>query len=280
MNDEDVAKTAVYTIRTIAPECGDVGRPFDGRVTALIPCYGKAAFVELAVSSCLRQTVPFESVRVLLMDEASAAMKEALESMSPKITCYVSERLDPVTARNALFMLLETDWLVFLDGDDELEDNFLEELSKTNGAIRYGLNTDFLPDGQKWKKFPNRGNIPADHPAQALCQNMTCLMHRDVYEDLGLDPELAFAMEDTDFVMRLLKQKKWLLTVSPDTGYFYRLCVPGQLTSDSVTYSKNARKLLLKHGIWLLYELKSLDYDGLDGLINDVTEVLHGNRGT
>lgn len=225
--DIPIIHTCGFFVRNIHFENGTKTRNLDLNtedVTILIPCYKKQNYIVETVLSCLAQTVPVK-VNVLLMDEESYKMKKKLESMGVK--CYCTERKIVTQARTFLVDNCETDWFVFLDGDDLLAPNFVETLSKLDGAARF-------PSSVNEKNGVNYPCLP-DEPtdiANTLAYNNTALIHKDVFYDLGgYDDNLCRGGEDTDFIIRLLLSD-WKMNFCSDTYYVYQRETENNLTRD------------------------------------------------
>lgn len=228
----------------------------DDRTAVLMPCFGKAAYVTDAVQSCLSQTQRPDEIVVLLMDSRSISLKESLESLDPSVKCHESGRLDAVQARELLLSLTEADWILFLDADDLLCRGFIEAVSRHECAVCYGRMERLFPDGRT-ERAGLCGGTPGNHPVNAMGQNLTCLMHRDVLSVMRLDGSLAEGGEDIDFFLRIMEEKRFLLEVEPEAAWLYRQEVDGQLTSRSAFWESFFR-MLAKHSSFLADELEAV----------------------
>lgn len=223
------------------------------KVDVLIPCYGKAAYVKEAVQSCIDQTRRPDAIRVLLMDSESIAMKEELESLSELVICEESGQLNASAARMRMADGTDAEWIVFLDADDFLEENFIEVTGGIECAVCYPQ-ISILEDGVA-DDFRHNPVLPDSHPACALCQNLTALMRREVFTDMGLDESLASGGEDLDFLLRLLKEKEYLVAHTSDTRYYWRQNVEGQLT-DSSDFLVSYLRMIEKNSEFITEELE------------------------
>lgn len=251
-------------------ENGKENREFFGTVTVLIPCYKKSSFVEDAVRSCANQTVE-TNIIVLLMDEESQKLKSKLEQY-PNTKCICTDRMNVCKARTFLVGACSTEWFVFLDADDMLPKNYVEALSKKDGAIRYTLCKNHIRDIEYMLfKRPDESEL-----TELLCYNNTCLMHKDVFYDIGYDEDLCDGGEDTDFTFRLLHSKKWHISYNTDIYYIYRFDSENQLTKDYKKfhdslvryYQKNSKDILThvevnERSFYVRSLLKNFSYEGL-----------------
>lgn len=197
-------------------------------ITVLIPCYGKAKYIEEAVKSCINQTMKPVSIIVLLMDDESIAMKEELESLDTIVTCIVSERLNACASRTKLVNeYCQTDWFILLDADDTLKENFIEETYKVEGSVIVPRKQLMTEDGSTiiYEDVFTKQVYLCGNPFIFIFNNLTSLMNKEVFNSIGLDEELCNGGEDFDFVIRLFEQRKYKVAVAGNTCYNYRQCV-------------------------------------------------------
>lgn len=224
---------------------GTEDREFDGKVTVLIPCYGKAGYVKKAVQSCVNQTVPVKVI-VRLMDKESQALAPELEAMGD-IECHCEERLDVTKARTWLVGKCPTDWFIFLDADDELAPNYVEVLAKQKGAARYsGCRFE-----ENQKTHSPLRDVAENNISNIIVYNNTAMYHKDVFYDIGYDDSLSAGGEDTDFNLRLVGKRRWLLSYTTDTYFIYRIESENQLTKSSKFYDSNLRCFIKNKDILL-----------------------------
>lgn len=249
---------------------GTEDRTFDGKATVLIPCYKKSNYVRKAVKSCCIQS-PAVKVMVLLMDPESQRLAPELSQMGD-VECICSERLIVTQARSKLVDMCHTDWFVFLDADDELSPEYMSVLSKKKGAARF-TGCRFYKDS---KTYGPLQNVNINNITNLITYNNTCLMHKDVFYDIGYDDSLCSGGEDTDFNLRLIGKRKWLVSYTTDTYYLYNFETESQLTkmkgfSESLfkSFQKN-REILLEgiRGSWVRFK----DYEKVKWLLDNFTE--------
>lgn len=230
---------------------GTEDRNFDGKVTVLIPCYKKANYIKNTVQSCVNQTVPVKVI-VRLMDKESQALASELEAMGD-IECHCAERLDVTKARTWLVEKCPTDWFIFLDADDELAPDYVEVLSKQKGAARYsGCRFSYLED----KTYSPLVNVTENNISNIVVYSNTAMFHKDVFYDIGYDDTLTAGGEDTDFNLRLIGKKRWLLSYTTNTFFLYRRNSENQLTKSPKFY-KSTLKCFIKNKDILLEGIKN-----------------------
>ena len=220
----DYMPSNLYT-GIIRPQCGDLVLEKSEDISVLIPCYNKAKFILDAVNSCINQTMKPTHIIVLLMDDDSIAMKDELESLDSIVTCIVSERLNACASRTALVNeYCPTEWFVLLDGDDMLKENFIEVLYKEESSVSFSKvqKVEYSGELGSYKNELEFINEYNGHPFGCIAGNLTSLMSKQVFNEIGLDESLCNGGEDFDFVLRLFAQKKYKVSQSHRTCYYYR----------------------------------------------------------
>lgn len=220
----DYMPSNLYTV-IIRPQCGDLVLEKSEDISVLIPCYNKAEFILDAVNSCINQTMKPTHIIVLLMDDDSIAMKDELESLDSIVTCIVSERLNVCASRTTLVNeYCPTEWFVLLDGDDMLKENFIEELYKEESSVSFGKvqKVEYSGELGSYENELEHINIFEGHPFGCIVGNLTSLMCKQVFNEIGLDESLCNGGEDFDFILRLFAQKKYKVSQSHRTCYYYR----------------------------------------------------------
>jgi glycosyltransferase involved in cell wall biosynthesis len=160
----------------------------DGKVSVCVPCYNQSEYIQKTIQSASEQTVPPTEIIVLLMDKDSQSLKEQLET-NKLVKCYNCEQLTVNIARRKLAELATTNWLIFLDGDDLLPENFIETfLSEKTDADAYFCNyfIDF---------FGNENNI--NFVGDEV--NLTGFISRKAFLEMTADDEygsLEYAGDD------------------------------------------------------------------------------------
>jgi glycosyltransferase involved in cell wall biosynthesis len=96
-------------------------------VAVLTTCFNEEAWIEDAIRSVLAQTVPARE-HVVVNDGSTDGSQAVIDHYPHVRSLQITNRGLPA-ARNAGLLALapEVEWVIFLDGDDWLEPNFIEE---------------------------------------------------------------------------------------------------------------------------------------------------------
>ena len=99
----------------------------------IIPTYNRAQELSVAISSVLRQSS--DNWNLLIIDDGSIDnTREKIQKYlySDKIIYKYQKHSGVSSARNCGIELSETDYIIFLDSDDELNPNLIRDLSETD----------------------------------------------------------------------------------------------------------------------------------------------------
>ena len=90
------------------------------KISAVIPTYNNAAFIEEAIDSILAQSHPVDEI--IVVDDGSSDHSEtlvkAIAQKSDKLTYIKQQNQGPSSARNRGIEVASGDWIAFLDADD------------------------------------------------------------------------------------------------------------------------------------------------------------------
>lgn len=109
----------------------------DYKVSVIIPVYNAEENLENAIKSVINQTIGFENIELILVDDNSSDnSKKIIESYSKKynniIPYYSNENHGfPGFGRNVGLKLATSDYIMFLDNDDEYREDICETLYNT-----------------------------------------------------------------------------------------------------------------------------------------------------
>lgn len=222
------------------------------RITVIIPSYNCALFVEQAVESVFRQT--YSDYELIVVDDGSNDNTEqvlAKYSSNSKFRYYRQENRGLPGARNAGVRISKSEYLAFLDADDQLVEDTLrlmaQELDRTGASWCL---IDVIKAKANEREI-RRTEIPKDDdPFYAILRNdFICsgmFFRRDAFIEVGMYDEDMHVREDWDLNIRMFAARKpFIYLRKPLYIYTWR--------EGSITTGKRARvldftaRLLKKH---------------------------------
>ena len=90
----------------------------EATIAVVIPTYQRAQVVERAIASVRRQSRPADEI-VVVDDGSTDGTAERLRESFPDVTVLTQENLGVSAARNHGIRKSVSDWIAFLDSDDE-----------------------------------------------------------------------------------------------------------------------------------------------------------------
>lgn len=174
-------------------------------VAVVIPCHDYANYLPVALESVLRQTV--QPKEILVVDDASTdATRDVTESFADRGVRYLRvENHSLGLSRNDGARKTSAAYLLFLDADDWLQDDYiekcLEKMHVPEIAVVYADRRQF-GDNKHYLKTP-------EFDARALAQGnyiaSNALIWRQALDAVGGYRHIEYALEDWDFYRRVFR---------------------------------------------------------------------------
>ncbi len=243
------------------------------QVSVIIPCYNVEKWIEKCFRSVVEQTIGFENIEVVLVNDASTdgtlALLESFCMKYPDNTRLVNlpENQGLANARNAGMDEAEGEYISLLDADDWIDASCLEKMYKMAQETKLDLvmcgfksvvdesNCNLIRGGEDWKRdfsikedvkwfithMPHLTVWAALYKRAALVEHNhrfpeNCRMSEDVYFS-GLTP---FLLNGCYFV---------------NEGLYYYRNHSGSLSNDAI-YNSSKNRGIVSAGEALLDELK------------------------
>ncbi len=210
-------------------------------VTVIIPSYNCGQYVSQAVMSVLRQT--FTDYEIILVDDGSSDnTSEVLAQFmsNPRFRYYKQANRGLPGARNSGVRISSSEYIAFLDADDELDEEALELMA---GALDQSRADWCLidivkvsPNGRKIQlsQIPDRDPFYAILKDDFIRRGM--FFRRKAFLEVGMYHEQMKYREDWDLNVRIIiEQRPFIYLAKPLYFYFYR--------EGSITTGNRARVL-------------------------------------
>lgn len=178
-------------------------------VSAIIPTYNRAAWLDKCIKSVLNQASPVDEI--ILIDDGSTDNTAQLIEKYPQINYHYQENMGPSAARNAGARIAKGHWLAFLDSDDEWVETKLKRqreylIKNPNLKVVY-TNEIWVRNGvrvnqkKKHKKFG--GKIYNECLPLCIISPSSILINKQLFSTLKGFDETFPACEDYELWLRL-----------------------------------------------------------------------------
>ena len=183
-------------------------------VSVIIPTHNRARQVVKAVDSVLAQSAPVYEV-IVVDDGSDDESLSALASYGEKIRVLRQENRGVSSARNLGIGAAGGEWLALLDSDDQwLPEKLARQLAfhKENPEILISQTDEqWVRDGRpvnKARRFVQKAEGWIFEPSLAMCHvsPSAVLIHRSVFDQVGLFDEGLPACEDYDLWLRVARR--------------------------------------------------------------------------
>ncbi len=180
------------------------------QISVIIPTHNRAPLLERALTSVLAQTLtPME---IIVVDDGSSDSTEELMTSRFPGCCYIRQSNRGVSAaRNRGIERAGGDWLAFLDSDDEWLPGKLEAQRQ---AIASSPEVLICHTEEIWVRNGRRVNPMKKHAKSGgwifphclpfcVISPSSVIIHRSLFDEIGLFDETLPACEDYDLWLRI-----------------------------------------------------------------------------
>ncbi|MBD3383873.1 glycosyltransferase [candidate division KSB1 bacterium] len=180
------------------------------KIAAIIPTYNRADMVVEALRSVLAQTRPADEI-IVVDDGSRDETKNRLSPFLPKIRYLHQETRGVSAARNLGIKQSHAEWLAFLDSDDLwMPEKLGQQVNYLQRFPRYRIcyTDEEWRKNQKWinqKRKHRKFSGPVYEKCLPLCMisPSSVMIHRSVFEQVGMFDEKLPACEDYDLWLRI-----------------------------------------------------------------------------
>jgi glycosyltransferase involved in cell wall biosynthesis len=201
------------------------------KISVIIPCYNAERWIWRAITSVLNQTV--RPAEILVVDDGSTdSTAEAVRKYGPEVRYFYQQNSGPGAARNLGIRHAESEWIAFLDADDEWLPNKIESqlrILEKNPDLKWcGCAREDVKNGNTTPHpLPESLKEKAMYPGgfsffEALLEGATfgtpsLVIHRSVFNELGGFNDELLTGEDRDMWCRIA-------LIYPRVGYCCEPC--------------------------------------------------------
>ncbi len=187
------------------------------RVSVIIPTFNRSHTLRKALDSVLSQTYRADSI-IVIDDGSIDGTPQVIGEHYPDLTYIKQKNRGVSTARNKGIGMTDTDWLAFLDSDDEW---LPEKLERQMTALEQQPEMKICHTDETWIRNGKRVNPKKKHAKTGgwifeKCLPLSCvspssvLIHRSLFDDVGLFDESLPACEDYDLWLRIAAHHPFL----------------------------------------------------------------------
>ncbi|SHL02204.1 glycosyltransferase family 2 protein [Chryseobacterium polytrichastri] len=193
------------------------------RISIIVPCYNQAEYLDECLQTVLEQT--YQSWECIIVNDGSpdnteeVAKKWVEKDNRFKYLYKVNGGLS--SARNAGIEIANGEWILPLDCDDKIGDQYLKlaEEKFNNGYTVIYCKAEFFGTAEEsWKLV----DYNYDHLLRENLIFCTAFFKKEDWKiSNGYDSNLIYGKEDWDFWLSILDEKKNVLCLDY-LGFFYR----------------------------------------------------------
>ena len=179
-------------------------------VSVIIPVYNRAKLIDSSINSVINQTYPINEI-IVIDDGSIDGTYDLVKSSFPQVILKYQENKGVSYARNVGINSAKSKWIAFLDSDDEWLPNKVEEqidLLNTNSSFKI-CHTDEIWIRNQVRVNPMKkhrkygGNIYNNCLPLCVISPSSVIIHKDIFNDVGLFDEELPVCEDYDMWLRI-----------------------------------------------------------------------------
>jgi len=191
-------------------------------VAVIIPSFNRCALLKRALHSVMTQDSPADEV-IVVDDGSTDATKAMVEQFFPEVIYIYQNNSGVSSARNNGIARSNSDWITFLDSDDEWLPNKLaiqlDYLSRNDEYWICHTEEIWIRDGRRvnpMKKHAKTGGWIFQHCLPLCAMSPSSIMiHRRIFLELGGFDEDLPACEDYDLWLRITARHPVLFVSEP-----------------------------------------------------------------
>ncbi|NOQ32202.1 MAG: glycosyltransferase [Helicobacteraceae bacterium] len=190
-------------------------------VSVVIPTYNRASFLQRAIKSVLKQSKTVNEI--IIIDDGSTDNTKELLSKFPQVKYIYQKNSGVSSSRNRGIKEASSEWIAFLDSDDEWHKNKIEkqlEYHSQNSELFISY-TD-----EKWIKDNKHINIPKKfkkiggsifNEILPFCNiaPSSVIVKKELFESVGYFDEELEVCEDYDLWLRIARSYEFGLVNEP-----------------------------------------------------------------
>ncbi len=179
------------------------------KITAILPTYNRAKFLQSSIESILKQTYKIDEI--IVIDDGSTDDTQKILKTFKMIKLIKTKNFGVSHARNMGIKNTKNDWIVFLDSDDTWESDKIEK------QVTFHLNNPKIlisHTGEKWIREGKNikyskllekpsGNCFLQNIPRCKIAASSIIIHKSIFDDIGYFDENLKVCEDYDMWLRI-----------------------------------------------------------------------------
>ena len=210
-------------------------------ISVIVTCYNHEKYIEQCLRSVFKQT--YQNIELIVLDDGSTdgskqIILKTLKDSPFEVKFESHKNMGVVKTRNKGIELINGKYFLFVDSDDYLPDDYVEELYSC--AINQQADIVYcdLFDFEKNEIYLKARNFEINSFLTANYISNCSLVRKDILGEIRYDEHLSGKkLEDYDFFLNLVINRNAKACYQPNTKLFYRVFETGSISlRNSVKY--------------------------------------------
>ncbi len=220
-------------------------------ISIIIPCYNNERVIIEAIQSAEKQT--YKNVEIIVVDDGStdqtfATVSEYIQGTNKNVKLYTKTNSGPAATRNYGFDQSNGQFIVFLDGDDKLHEEFVEEYF--NAFIQHPNVNLVYSNAEYFEGKTGPWHIIDYNKDDLLISNsipIFAMISAETFEKAGKFDENLPCLEDWELWIRVLAKNKNVYKIDKSL-YYYRKRIEKNSLTDNIDF--HAKSIIYYHYIY------------------------------
>lgn len=235
-------------------------------VSIIIPCYNNEEHIELCCASCIAQS--YKNIEIILVDDGSTdASRHLMDKAArdfPHIAVISQPNQGPAAARNKGFEMSRGKYVVFVDADDKLHEDYIRECVLVYLQFP-GLNivyseAEYFDDKQgRWKLEP----FEVKQLLYNNCIPVFPMIPAATFKGAGMFDEKLHYFEDWELWIRIAHLYGGIYRINKVMYYYRKSGKKSSVTDQTSSSYKQVSYLYIYNKHAALYQQHGLHLDML-----------------
>lgn len=212
-------------------------------ISVIIPIYNIGQYLERCLHSLITQNNP--DFEVIMVNDGSTDNSEnicrAFVDIDKRFKYYYKENGGVSSARNLGLRVSKGDWILFVDGDDYVDEDYLTILNNNSDAIEKSFHiidendSDLVKNNEIEQEISGQSELQKYYAAYIQCNSATLcnkLIRREIIGDTKFDENIKIGEDFIFFLNIICRINKYTLS-SKGVYYYIRRSSSASKTIDS-----------------------------------------------
>ncbi len=235
-------------------------------VSIIIPCYNNEEYIEECCESCINQS--YKNIEIILVDDGSTdtsrALMDKIAEEFQNVSVISQANQGPSAARNRGFEISQGKYVVFVDADDKIHKEYIEECINT--YLQFPNLNIVYSEAEYFDKKHDKWNLESFEVKRLLYNNcipVFPMIPADTFKNAGMFDKNLHYFEDWELWIRIMNLYGGLYRINKVMYYYRKRKSKDSITDKASNSEKQLSHLYIYNKHAALYQQHGLHIDML-----------------